>query len=183
MPVTPEQAEILHLLMPLHFFYEKEGKMLPGIRFIDPAEMPDPQNGLLVHERDMTSTLSRFHESKISLEVKARELSENHLLREVILRRADDGAPVEYGAIGIRLEKFDGPIRDMIADGAAPLGELIEAHVVNYRSCPRGFFRVIADETIAKALDVAEGSELYGRSNELTDRDGIAFADIVEVLP
>ena len=150
---------------------------------IDPAEMPEPQKSLLVHETDMTSTLAAFHEAKIILDVQARELNGSYLLREVILRRADDRVPVEYGAIGIHLEKFEGPIRDKIANGEAPLGELIETHVVDYRSAPRGFFRVISDETIASALEVAEGVELYGRSNELTDADGIAFADIVEVLP
>ncbi|MEM0897352.1 MAG: hypothetical protein AAGJ79_10740 [Verrucomicrobiota bacterium] len=183
MHVTPEQAEILHLLMPLHYFYEREGKTLPDISFIDPSEMPDPQNDLLVHERDMTSTLSRFHESKITLEVVAKELTDSYLLREVILRRADDEAPVEYGAIGIRLGQFDGLLREQIAHGEAPLGELIEKHVLDYRSAPRGFFRVIADETIAAALNVSTGAELYGRSNELTDAEGVAFADIVEVLP
>lgn len=145
--------------------------------------MPEPQKSLLVHERDMTSTLAGFHESPLTLDVRTRELNGDYLLREVILRRADDGVPVEYGAIGIHLDKFEGPIRDKIANGEAPLGELIRTHVVDYRSAPRSFIRVMADGHMASALGVAEGGVLYGRSNELTDVGGIAFADIVEVLP
>ncbi len=183
MPVTPEQAEFLHLLMPLHFFYERVGHALPKLQFVEPEEVPEPEKSLLVHKRDMTSTLARFHESTIVLDVRSRELSEDYLLREVRLRREDDRVPVEYGAIGIRLEKFEGPIREKIVEGEAPLGELIETFVVDYRSSPRGFFRVVSDEMISSALEVAEGIELYGRSNELTDSDGFVFADVVEVLP
>ncbi len=185
MHATPEQgsSEALSLLLPLHFFYEKEARPLPQVEFIEGSAIPDTERGLLVHDRDMTSTLSRFYGAAIELEVVGREVSEDYLMRMVILRRADTHRPVEFGAIGVRLEKFEGPIRDQIANGEAPLGALLEKYIIDYRSCPQGFFSVIADRRIGAALDEPESAKLYGRSNQLTDADGIVFADIVEVLP
>lgn len=183
MPVALEQTEILRLLTPMRFFYERAGRSTPDTQFVEPEEIPEPAKSLLVHQRDMTSTLARYHESAITLDVQARELRDNQLLREVTLRRERDGEPVEYGAISIELGNFEGEAREKIENGTAPLGELIETYVENYRSSPRGYFRVISDAVMASALDVAEGIELYGRSNELSDSSGLVFAQVVEVLP
>ena len=90
---------------------------------------------------------------------------------------------IEFGALGVRLEKFEGPLREAIAEGHGPLGGLLEQYLIDFRSCPKGFFRVASDQHIARALDATDGEELYGRCNELTDPEGFAFADIVEVLP
>lgn len=173
----------LSMLLPLHYFYANEERPLPDVEWREDDELPEPEKSLLVHERDMTSTLARFHGSPLELEVLAREVSSDYLMRMVVLRRRDNGAPVEFGAIGIRLEAFEGPIREQIAAGMAPLGGLLEKHRIEYRSCPRGYFALISDRRIGHALDEIEGVRLFGRSNELTDADGIAFADIVEVLP
>lgn len=183
MSVAPEQTEILSLLTPMVFFYEQAGRTMPEVHFVEPQDLPEPARSLLVHQRDMTSTLARFHGSAITLDVRARELRDDQLLREVTLRRASDAGAVEYGAIRIELEIFEGEAREKIESGAAPLGELIETYVENYRSAPRGYFRVVSDAVMASALEVEEGIELYGRSNELSDSSGAVFADVVEVLP
>ena len=171
------------MLLPLHYFYASEGRPLPGVELVDGADVPEPERSLLVHERDMTSTLRRFHGADIALEILARERSEDYLVRMVVLRRDDTGAPVEFGAIGVRLEKFEGPLREDIAEGRGPLGGLLEKYAIDYRSSPKGYFKLVADHRIASALDESEGSTLYGRCNELTDPEGFALADIVEVLP
>ena len=175
--------ELLSMLLPLHYFYAKEERPLPEVNLLDGADVPEPEHSLLVHERDMTSTLRKFHDSPITLEVKATERSDDYLMRMVVLHREDTGAPVEFGAIGIRLEVFEGPLREQIAGGNAPLGGLLEKYIIDYRSCPKGYFSTVADPVIAAALGEDEGTLVYGRCNELTDPDGISFADIVEVLP
>ena len=175
--------ELLSMLLPLHYFYEKQGRALPEVSLLAPEAVPEPEKSLLVHDRDMTSTLTKFHGAPITLDVLQVELSDDYLMRMVALHREDTGAPVEYGAIGVRLEAFEGPIREQIADGSAPLGSLLEKYIIDYRSCPKGYFSTVADTVIAQALAEKPGTTLYGRCNELTDADGIVFADIVEVLP
>ena len=56
---TPDQ--LLSRLLPLHFFYAQQERELPSVDFLDGDKIPDPQNSLLVHDSDMTSTLTRFH--------------------------------------------------------------------------------------------------------------------------
>lgn len=177
------KPELLSMLLPLHYFYEKEARPLPELQLVAGEALPEPERSLLVHERDMTSTLRRFHASPISLEVLASERSDDYLMRMVVLHCGETGAPVEFGAIGIRLDKFEGPLREQIANGSAPLGGLLEKYIVDYRSCPKGYFSMRADPIIAAALAEEEGTAVYGRCNELTDAEGFAFADIVEVLP
>jgi chorismate-pyruvate lyase len=181
----PEQTsgELLSLLLPLHFFYAKTGEILPLVELVNGDEIPDPHRSLLVHESDMTSTLKRFHGSDLDLNVLRAESSDGYLIRMVVLERMDNGRPVEFGAIGIRLEKLQEPLRDAVIAQETPFGGLLEKFRVDYRSKPKGYFQLSADRRIADALGEKANTRLYGRCNELTDPDGFAFADIVEILP
>ena len=136
-------AQALHWLMPLHFFYEKRGVELPDFQFLDGRDVPYPYRSLLVHENDMTPTLAAFHHSKLYLEVLDGEVSDDFLLRLVILHSAAADTPVEFGAIGIQLAGFDSEVRDAIVEGRIPSvaflrtsGSSITA-VLRYSRCRR----------------------------------------------
>lgn len=176
-------SESLDLLMPLHFFYASQGMEMPAIRFISGEEMPSPYHSLLVHEADMTPRLRAFHGAPITLEVLQREHAADYLMRAVVLHRSDSNAPVEFGAIGIRLDAFDGDTRRRVAACVEPLGGILEDSGFPHSSHPRGYFCVCADTYIAQALDCQPGDWLYGRCNELRGADTLTFADIVEILP
>ena len=178
---TPDQ--LLSLLLPLHYFYAQRERDLPSVDFVDGSKLPDPQKALLVHDSDMTSTLTRFHGSGLSLKVLCSEQSDEYLVRMVVLERIDNGQPVEFGAIGIHLEKLEVALRESVISEEAPFGGLLERHNVDYRSSPKGFFRISVDELISEALQETLHAGLYGRCNELTDPDGFVFANIVEVVP
>ncbi len=64
-----------------------------------------------------------------------------------------------------------------------PLGALLGEYAVEHYGRPAAYFSVPADERIARSLHQRPGEILYGRCNQLLDRDGIVFADIVEILP
>jgi len=176
-------ADALHRLMPIHFFYEKSGQPLPDFTFLSGAEVPYPYRSMLVHENDMTPTLAAFHHSKLYLEVHERELADNYLVRLVTLHAMTDNKPVEFGAIAIHLDGFPKEVRDLIVEGRIPLGGILGEHRVTHSGSPTAFFAVPADELIARALQQPKGEKLYGRCNQLLDRDGITIADIVEILP
>ena len=178
-----ELAEAMHLLMPLHFFYEREARPMPAIEFVQPSEMPANERELLVHDHDMTSALTEYHRSPIDLQVVRREGSDDYLLRLVVLTRRELPVPVEFGAIGIRLEAFEPALRAEVLEGRKPLGGLLSEYRVVYVSQPRAYFCVAADAFIAGLLEEAEGSILWGRCNALMTEDGEVFADIVEILP
>ena len=157
--------------------------MLPPIEFIDPGDMPENERELLVHDHDMTSTLSEYHGSVIDLHVIKKEASDDYLMRLVTLLRRAPGRPVECGAIGIHLEGLpEGLKRDILAC-EKPLGTVIEEHSLRYESKPQGFFRLRADAFFADVLLEPEGTLLHGRCNVLTLPRGEVLADIVEILP
>ncbi len=178
--VPPESAE-LDYLMPLHFFL---GAMFPlEVAFVPGEEMPEPERHLLVHGSDMTSRLEAFHGSTVGLRVHAKKQSENYLMRAVVLERKDTGEPVEFGAIGIRLDAFSGEAREDVVAGEIPLGAILKRHGVAYTSNPRAYFRIRIDDRLSGILHAESGGMHYGRCNELRDGDGLVFADIVEILP
>jgi chorismate-pyruvate lyase len=188
MPVTPESpapthAAQLDLLMPLHYFYAQDEAPIPPLEFIRGCEVPEPMRHLLVHESDMTPRLRTFHQSEISLTVIQAEIARDFVMRQVVLCRTTDGAPVEYGAIGIQLEGLPAHVQALIRKGEKPLGAILEQESVPHVSSPRAWFEIRADDHIANLLQVAGEKRLYGRSNALTHPGGIVFADIVEILP
>jgi len=182
-PETKEAARIMDLLMPLLYFYNQDELPLPPLEFIEGEAMPQPWRGLLVHSADMTPTLRNFHGSAMDLEVVQAEMSDDYVMRQVVLHRASDNAPVEYGAIGIQLDGFSPAVKALIREGKRPLGGILESEGVPHKSAPRGYFTIEADEHTGQLLHVRPGTRLYGRCNALTHPDGIVFADIVEILP
>lgn len=169
--------------MPFHYFYEKDGLMLPDFRFLRGDEVPYPYRSLLVHTNDMTPTLAAFHHSRLSLEVHEHESNDAFVMRLVTLHAVCNNAPVEYGAIAIQLGGLPPEVAAEVVAGRKPLGGLLGEYGVEHRGAPVAYFSVPADERIARALHQQPGEILYGRCNQLLDGDGMVFADIVEILP
>lgn len=181
---TPTAAEqLLDLFMPLEFFYAGHSSAMPRPTLLPGSEVPEPCRQLLVHDRDMTPTLRTFHGSAIGLEVVERQVSDQFVMRLVVLHREDTGQPVEIGAIGIQLEGFDETTRAAILQGKVPLGGILEAGAIVHESHPKAYFSLEADAFIAGLLHQPVGARLYGRCNALSHHDGVVFADIVEILP
>ncbi len=176
-------AEQLYNLMPLQFFYARDGMDLPEFRFIEGWEMPEPERSLLVHDEDMTPRLSRHHDSKLGIRVFDKEWNDNYLLRLVVLESVSEKKIVEFGAIGIHVESFPEHVQDLIRECRRPFGGILNEEHVPHRGQPRAFFEVRADGRISNALQEPEGARLYGRCNQLVDNEGRALADIVEILP
>lgn len=176
-------AEASHQLMPIQFFYEKSGRVMPEFSFLEGAEVPYPYRSLLVHENDMTPTLAAFHHSKLYLEVHRHEATDDYLIRLVTLHAESNDAPVEFGAIGIQLKNLPPEIRKLIVEGRLPLGGILKEYQFSHSGKPLAFFSVPADRLIADSLNQHPGEIVYGRCNQLFDGDGMVIADIVEILP
>ena len=109
---NPSETAIRNeITFPLDEFYRLAKRPLPVIRPVDRQDVPQPYHSLLVHERDMTSTLSQFHDDEIELKVLSLQNSDGGYYREVLLLAKQDQRPVEYGAIRICLEHFSEPAR------------------------------------------------------------------------
>ena len=156
------------------------------LEMLDGRQVPPPYGELLVHDRDMTSTLADYHGQEIALSVLDQRMVNEEVLRHVVLKGKQSGKPVEYGAIRIRLQALPQMTRDQVLRGDEPLGGILNATATRYRSCPGGFLRIRPHPHITRSLEldqVPDSEWLFGRCNCLTDQQGELFAEVVEILP
>lgn len=178
---TPPPAS--SVAYPLDALYARHGRPLPPLDAIEGAAIPEPGRTLLVHERDMTSTLEQFHGAGLHLRVLGCEQRGDDYFREVVLELDGTNRPVEFGAIVIHLARFSPAARAAILAGRFPLGHVLREYQVPYLSRPRAFLRVASDPFINGMLDLQGAHVLYGRRNTLLDPAGHSLAEIVEILP
>ena len=168
---------------PLDEFYSRSGLNLPPLDQVDGEAVPEPYKSLLVHERDMTSTLESFHKAAIHLRLVSRQQRGDDYFREVVLALDGTDQPVEFGAIKIALNRFPDRVRREILQEHFPLGHILKDSAIEYQSRPKAFLRIASDKTINGLLGLSGAQLLYGRRNTLLNSSGEPLAEIVEILP
>jgi chorismate-pyruvate lyase len=174
------QAALAH---PLDAFYARSGLSLPPLEAVDGQAVPEPYKRLLVHERDMTSTLEQHYGQRVHLQLIGRQRAGDDYYREVLLLLDGSGKPVEFGAIHIHLNRFNPAVQALILAEHLPLGRILNDHAIPYLSRPKAFLRLASDHLIDRLLHLRGAHILYGRRNTLTNPAGEPLADIVEILP
>jgi len=152
-------------------------------RMVMAAAIPEPQRSLLVHQRDMTSTLSRFHGEPIELRVLDCKLLGDHYRRHIVLETAQSGRPAEYGAIHINLSLLEESVQTEVLQARGPLGGILTAHGIAFRCCPGAYFKIFSNALIDESLRMAGPEWLFGRCNCLSNASGRTIAEVVEILP
>ena len=174
-PTIPELYRLVELC-------RHENIALPICSPMRSSMVPEPFNHLLVHRQSMTSVLQKFHNQDLHLEnVSMRHIS-NRVLRKVTLVR-EDGLPVEFGAIEIRLELLPEEAQQEIIAGQAPLGAILRRHKINYFNKAFGFFEVESNRLVKDDLKINTEHLLYGRINGLYFSDLSVLAQVIEILP
>ncbi len=171
------------LVHPLDDFYARSGLVLPPLDSVDGEAVPEPCKSLLVHERDMTSTLESHYGRPVHLRLISRLVSGHDYYREVLLVLDGTERPVEFGAIHIHLDRFPEPIRALILEERLPLGRILNDQAFPYRSQPMAYLRIASDRTIDQLLNIRGAHILFGRRNTLSNPAGEPLAEIVEILP
>ena len=170
-------------LAPLRLFYEHAKQPLPEVEPLADEALPSPYRQLLVHARDMTPTLESFHGDDLWIEVLRRQRLGKIYCREVVLRRQGNSRPAEFGANRINLPAFPSEARWMIERDQLPLGRILKDHDLPHHTRPLAFFRIRADDFIARSLSARPGDLLYGRQARLARPDGVPLSEVVEILP
>ncbi len=163
-------------------FYSRTGLPLPRLRAVPGSEVPDPYRALLVHSTDMTPTLERFYRQPIQLTVLGRERQDQAYWREVVLHRADEERPVEYGVIRIYLDHLPPDAAKRVVEEGRPFGNILETEAIPHLSWPQAFFSMSSDQRLATLLRLAEPATLYGRRNVLVDGSRRLLAEVIEIL-
>ncbi len=158
-------------------------EVIQGIEPIEPALIPEPYRSLLVHDSDMTGTLSAYWELPIALRPLIVFRDGNLLHRQVVLTAGADRIPVEAGAIRIHLNRFPPEALPVITQGMQPLGAVLSEYRIPHVSDPQGFFQLPANRFLKEAFQDPRDQTLYGRCNRISDAAGKTLAEVVEILP
>jgi chorismate-pyruvate lyase len=163
----------------------RESCRLPAhaLHRLPPDELPANAARLLVHDRDMTSTLSQFHGSPLRVQILQQVRQDEIYLREVFLRTQDRDQVVEYGVIAVVWEHFTASQREAILGGHGPLGGLLHQFQIRFTSSPTCFFAVDAALLTRLPFRTAAGVRCHGRFNQLAKPSGEAIAWAMEILP
>src|SRR5882672_12907488 len=181
--VQSAAATALPYVYPLDDFYARAGMPLPPIERISGEQMPEPYRSLLVHERDMTPTLEKFHGSDIHLKILKREQRGDSYFREVALLLDGSEMPVEFGANKLSLALFPPKARQLILGERVPLGRILKDCDIPHMTFAKAFFRVAPDELIGSVLHLNGPTSLYGRKTTIFDAQKRPLSEIVEILP
>jgi hypothetical protein len=168
---------------PLDEFYAARGDELPEIIAVLPDAMPEPYRTLLAHNTDMTSTLEKFYDETVQIEVLARYLRENEYYREVVLVLERSKRRVEFGAIKVNLSLFPAAAREKVLSEQLPFGRVLDICHIPFSSRPAAFLSLLPDTFISTALQLRTRELLYGRRNTLFDSRMRPLAEIIEILP
>ncbi len=170
-------------LDPLSELYQLIGREKADLTFLSADDMPEPEKSLLVHDDDMTGTLRRFFKDDIVVEALRVESRHGQYFREVILWTRDGRKRVTYGAIQIKLELLPLEMQKEILKGEKPFGGLLQDYEIGYRSAPCGFFCLEADNSLIEGLALQEPENVFGRVNQIFDKQGQLLVNVVEILP
>lgn len=168
---------------PLSEFYARAGLTLPRMEIIPGEAMPEPYRALLVHEREMTLTLERFHASQIYITAFSSEQRDGKYFREVVLHRETDKVAVEFGANCVSLSLFPPDAQRLLLAEKVPLGRILKDHAIAHTIRVPLFFRVEADALICRALNLPQSVLLYGRQAVICDAQKLPLSQVIEILP
>lgn len=175
--------DIAAVLDPLKKEDPSAREAVEGIEAIEPALIPEPHRSLLVHDSDMTPTLSAWWDLPIALRPLLVLRDGDLLHRQVVLTAGAQRIPVEAGAIRIHLNRFPPAALPVILRGRQPLGAVLSEYRIPHVSDPQGFFRLPANRFLKEVFQDPRDQTLYGRCNRLSDAAGKTLAEVVEILP
>jgi hypothetical protein len=130
----------------------------------DASQLPAPYRQLLAHEHHMTVTMEEFHGAPLELEVVQQLSGSTSYAREIVLRRASDLRPVQYGIVRLHWEVLPPSARGPIERHEAPLGRILMEQSVLRQVRLAHLWSVEPTQWLRRLLERDSDSLLYGRT-------------------
>jgi hypothetical protein len=148
---------------------------------LEPAQMPQPYHGLLVHEHHMTVTVEAFYCDMVDVRVLARRLEGNLYARKILLTLHGSGRVVQFGIVRVDLGMVSQPVRDAIVAEGTPFGRILIEHDVLRRIEPTAFLRLEPSSGEMAWFGLDRPVPLYGRLARI-HCDGRPAVELLEVV-
>ena len=161
------------------------GDFQPACVVVQPNEIPQPADALLVHHEHMTEVLHRRYKKPVDVAVLDEHLDGERYTRKVRLNPVGGGPVVEWGVVRLDFKFMDGEVRDEILAKRSPLGAILIRHNVHRRIKPRWFMRFPARGPTLSWFGDAGTEPLYGRIGTIycDDEPAIELLEIVTGAP
>lgn len=117
---------------------------------------------MLDHDGHMTGLLQKYHGHSPLLEVLGLDRSADSYLREVLLKRAQDSAPLLYALLDARLSLLPPATTAELVAARQPLGQILMETATPRHIEVVGFVRAVPSPTFRQTIGTGQ-SLLYGR--------------------
>ncbi len=150
-------------LAKLTALFPEEPPLVAHAEHVPGATVPEPYQGLLVHEEHMTVTMEAYHDTSVDVHVLARSIVGDIYSREILLTRQGTGIPVQFGIVRFNLAYVTDVIRREILKGETPLGRILINHNVLRHIDLGAILKITAGPSLARYLQMPAGGITYGR--------------------
>ncbi len=178
MTPTRRKSPVLDALVEL--FYESPGQFADLEEFA-PADVPEPYDGLLVHDQHMTVTVERFHGSPVDVKVLDVHKSRTHYSRKILLKRQSDGKVVQFGLVRLCLDFLEPEVRQEIESQVTPLGRVLIQHNVLREVQLISLYKVVPGEELRNLFGLDSSDATFGRT-ALIYCNGVPAVELLEIV-
>lgn len=164
----------------LRLFYD-DSRELGEFEAVTGDEVPEPFNQLLNHHSHMTVTVEAFHASPVDVRVARTKTEPPWYAREITLVTQTAGKLVQYGIVRLNFEVLGKTAWRQIESQSKPLGRiLIEQNVLRQVELCQ-LWRVRAGVSLARQLEIPEGTTVYGRTARIFC-NGAPAIELLEIV-
>lgn len=165
------------------------GERAPEHTYLSPEQIPEPQRALLHHERHMTVTLEKFHQTKVDLEVLDEIHVEPFYARKILLTDQSIGerSVIQYGIMRFDLRRVNAPVRELILEGEVPLGRILIENEVLRRISTHGLLGLSPTPEIQATISgprqpqLTSDQQIFGRLATILCNESPAV-DLLEMV-
>ncbi len=161
------------------FYKSPEG--LGQFQEVQQALMPEAYAQLLAHNRHMTVTVEKYHDSIVDVEVLEVHQTATHYSRKILLRNQSNQQVVQFGIVRINRTQLPVDVMQQIQDQGAPLGRILIDNQIMRNVKLLSLWQVDPGPDLTKAFDQGEFEFCYGRTAFLY-LDGLPVVELLEIV-
>lgn len=141
---------------------------------VSAGEVPQPYQGLLVHEHHMTVAVESYHDGPVDVRVLESRHDGDLYARRILLVHRPSGQVVQFGLVRLDLSRVAPEVRERIVEEKTPLGRVLIEHDVLRRVEPIAYYRFPSAPWFG-------GATCYGRV-AIIHFDGEPAVEVLEVV-
>ena len=173
-PISP--PDLNSLIACFHPSRDVVGRFTP----VAADAMPDIYRRLLAHDHHMTVTVEDYHGTPVALEVLQQLHRDDLYAREILLRREDTTAAVQYGIVMLHWDLLPKAVRGPIESQSGPLGRILIEHQVLREVKLSQLWHIESNGVIAESFS-QEQVATFGRTARIMC-NGDAAIELLEVV-